>query len=867
MAKHGRTSRLVLALAGTASLVAAATPLAAANARAATGGLHAVIHRTEYGIPHITADDFASLGYGFGYAFAQDDICVMADDYVTVDGQRSQYFGAGGTYTQGGNGETTSNLDSDVFWKSVDASGVIEHLLTLPSPPAGQGLRPEVRDAVRGYVAGWNRYLGDAGGAAGIPDPTCRGAAWVHPITEIEAYRRFYQLILLASQGVAVAGIAEAQPPAGAGPSASLDVPALVAGLARNLHPDVGSNAVALGSAGTRDGRGLLLGNPHFPWYGTERFYEAQLTIPGVMNVEGAMLYGVPVVLIGHTDTLAWSHTVSTAYRFTPYQLTLVPGSPTTYLQDGVPTAMTSRTVTVQVRGGDGTLSPVSRTLWSTRYGPMLSSIVGIPLPWTPATGFTLRDANADNFRVFNHFLETDMAHSASDELGILEKYEGIPWVNTIVADSTGHALYADIGAVPNVTDTQARTCSTAAGQALFAAVGLPILDGSRTACDWGTDADAVEPGLFGPSHLPHLFRSDYVTNSNDSYWLSNPKQPLTGYSRIIGDEGTERSLRTRIGLMMTQARVDGSDGLGPAGFTRQDMQTLEFSDRVLSAELTRDDLVSLCRSFPGGMAPTSSGPPVPVGNSCDVLAAWNMRDSLTARGALLFRLFWDNAVANTTEAGRVGAPDSPAVFLHPFDSTDPVHTPNTLDVASPVVQTAFGDALSWMQSHGVAVDEPLGTRQGVIRQGAFIPLHGGVGDPNGDFDAIYSDFDSTTQKWLVSDGSSYIQVVHLDGSPCPDVRTILTYSLSTNPDSPHAADQTRLFSAGQWVTERFCQADVLASPDLQTTVLDSGGTLAAAAVAGLRLPDTSAGSAGAAAAVVAACGLPLLGIRRLRRR
>ena len=81
----------------------------------------------------------------------------------------------------------------------------------------------------------------------------------------------------------------------------------------------------------------MVLGNPHFPWDGSERFYQSQLTIPGKVNVSGASLFGVPLVLIGHTDNLAWSHTVSTAYRFTPFELTLVPGSPTTYLYDGRP--------------------------------------------------------------------------------------------------------------------------------------------------------------------------------------------------------------------------------------------------------------------------------------------------------------------------------------------------------------------------------------------------------------------------------------------------------------------------------------------------------------------------------------------------
>src|SRR5262249_59757287 len=93
----------------------------------------------------------------------------------------------------------------------------------------------------------------------------------------------------------------------------------------------VGSNAVAIGSAGTRDHLGLLLANPHQPWFGTGRFYQAQLTIPGKINVTGASLYGIPLILVGHNENVAWSHTTSTAWRFTPFQLTLVKGHPTEY--------------------------------------------------------------------------------------------------------------------------------------------------------------------------------------------------------------------------------------------------------------------------------------------------------------------------------------------------------------------------------------------------------------------------------------------------------------------------------------------------------------------------------------------------------
>ena len=791
--------------------------------RPAPRRLGVAIRRTDYGIPHITADDWTGAGEGYGFAFAQDDICTMAQDYVTVDGERSRYFGPTATYHQGGNGVTVDNLSSDFFFKQIIDSGVIDKLLATPPP---RGLEQTAKDVVTGYVRGYNRYLASVGGAAGIPDARCRGAAWVHPITDAEAYRRFYQLVELASGDVVIQGIAEAAPPTPGVPGvAALSSTQTAARLAQKLPlRAAGSNAVAIGRGGSRDrAHGVLLGNPHFPWVGTERFYQAQITIPSQgVNVTGAALFGVPAVLIGHTDSMAWSHTVSTAYRFTPFQLTLVPGAPTSYLYDGQVQHMTSRRVTVDVRQADGSIAPQTRTLYSSRFGPIFDSIEGVPLPWTTSTAFALGDANADNFRVFNHFLDVDRAQSVPEVLAILKRYEGIPWVNTIAADRAGNALYADIGAVPNVSDALASSCNSALGSATTKLLGLPVLDGSKSSCNWATDADAIEPGLFGPSHLPHLQRDDYVTNSNDSYWLSNPHQPLEGFARIIGDERTERSLRTRIGLIMTQARVDGTDGLGPPGFTRQDMQNMVFSDRQYAGELTRNALVGMCRGFPGGMAPTSGGQTVAVGNACDVLAAWDLHENLASRGAILFRRFWDHA------DGAVAPLTTDSPFSTPFDASDPVHTPNGLNTSDPHVQSALGDAISDLRGAGLALDAPVGSVQGVTRNGTRIPLHGGTGDPNGEFNAIYSPFTAGRGYGDVDDGSSFVQAVTWSSGACPDAATILTYSLSDNPSSPHYADQTQLFSNKGWVPDRFCAADVAANTR-STTVLEPGSAVAVA--------------------------------------
>lgn len=783
-------------LAATLALTIAATGVASASPRvpATTGDepLSAQVVRTEFGIPHITASSYTDLGYGYGHELAIDNICILADTYATVDARRSFYFGPTGSYVFQGNGQRVNNLNSDFFFQQIVDAGTVEALVAQPAP---QGPLPQVRQLVTGYVRGYNQFLSEVGrGERTVTDPACAGKAWVNPITETQVYRRFYQLALLASSGVAIDGIAEAAPPTPSAPVPTTTSPDVAA---RQLQEEfktlaIGSNAVAVGRAGTTSGRGVLLGNPHFPWNGAERFWQAHLTIPGTLDVTGGSLLGVPLILIGHNATMAWSHTVSTAFRFTPYELTLVPGSPTTYLYEGTPTAMTKRTVSVDVGGGKTS----SRTLYSTRYGTMLTSILGLPLfPWTPTKGYAIRDANAANFRYVNHFLETNLATSARAELKVLKRNQGVPWVNTIAVDDAGDALYADISVTPHVTDAQARTCNTALGAATFAALRLPVLDGSRAACEWGSDPDSLQPGTFGPSKMPSLIRRDYVTNSNDSYWLSNPAKPLTGFATIIGDEGTARTLRTRLGLLMTKKIADAK------GFNRQVMQDMVFNDRQYAAELTRDAVVSMCSSFPGGMAPSSSGP-VPVGQGCTVLAGWSGRDDLDAPGAVLFRRFWTRATATETAS----------IWAVPFTAADPVTTPNTLVTSNPKVQLAFGDAIKDLAGAGIPLAGTLREFQYVTRNGARIPIHGGPGTL-GLFNAINTSWDPTKGYPTVNHGSSFVQSVAFDGTGCPDAATILTYSQSADPTSPWYDDQTRLFSSKTWVKDRFCKADIAASP------------------------------------------------------
>jgi acyl-homoserine-lactone acylase len=808
--------RAVTVLAAIAALVGGATAPALASPPPgphgpAAGQLTAKIRYTTGGIPHILAHSWADLGFGYGYAFAKDNICTMADDYVTVEAQRSRYFGPKGSYVQRGNGFVENNLESDIFWQQIINSHIVQRL--------EQGLSADEKQTEAGYVKGYNSYLAHVGGAKGVTDPTCRGMAWVKPITLQESYLRFYQLMLESSSDVVIQGITEATPPKAAQATHQAASPAHTAqalAAAWRAHTStLGSNAVAIGSAGTRDHRGLLLGNPHFPWIGTERFFQAQLTIPGKINVTGASLYGVPLVLIGHNENVAWSHTVSTAFRFTPFQLTLVKGHPTEYVQNGKAVAMTPRKVTVMAKQPNGKLAPVTHTLWWTRYGPVFNNLEGISLPWSTTSAFAFADANANNLsRAVNTWFGFDRASSTQQMLSILKKYQGIPWVNTIASDRAGLALYADIGDVPHVTNAEAKACDTPLGNLTFQTFGLPILNGAKTSCDWGNDSDAAVPGIFGPSHEPFLFRHDYVTNSNDSFWLANPHHPLTGFARIIGTEDSARTLRTRIGLIQVQARVSGTDGQGPPGFTLAAMRHLDLSDDSYAAQLTLPGLVKLCDKFQasGGTAPTSTGGKVKLGDACTTLAHWNGRADITQRGAVLFAAFWNFAQ---------GAKPSP--FSHPFQLSHPVTTPFGLNTANSTVHTALGNAIQQLTTAHIPIDTTLGAVQFVAYHGSHIPIPGGPGDPDGIFNAIYENTEPGDSLTSPDTGSSFIQVVTWQPhSSCPVGSTILTYSESSNPASPHFADQTKLFSKKQFLPDRFCQSQIAADPHLQVVTVTS---------------------------------------------
>jgi acyl-homoserine-lactone acylase len=808
-----KASKLTVALATACLLIACGGGSDSSRTSVDTDANSTKLRWTDYGIVHIEADNYRGLGYGYAYAVAEENLCRVAEVYITVNGERSKYFGADGSWLFASNYTVNNNLDSDFFFALLNAEKRVEKLLAMAPP---NGPKAELRELVRGYVAGYNQYLRDTG-VNKLPDPSCRGADWVREITELDVYRHVYKLAIMASSGVAIEGIGSAQPPfpsqlpsqSGATQASSTLSPLEIA---RQIaegwkQVKIGSNAIALGGDATDTGRGMLLGNPHFPWYGAERFYQVHMTIPGELNVTGGSLIGLPLVLIGYNKDLAWSHTVASGFRFTPYHLNLVPGDPTSYLVDGQPEAMTPWNLTVNIKQPDGSLGTAERTLYTTRWGPVFTNLLGLPLfPWLPTEAYAMADANANNFRLINHFFDTSKASSSRELHEVLIRNQGVPWVNTIAADRDGDAFYADITVSPNVSDSQAVICTSALGLVTNQVLGLPVLDGSRSTCAWEEDSDAIESGRIGPSRMPHIYRRDYVSNSNDSYWLTNAEAPLEGFPRIIGDERTERRMRTRLGIKMINERLSGSDGLPGKTFSRQQLQDLLFNNRNHAAELWGDSLVSLCRTLP---VMIGLGGPVLTSEACNALEAWDRTNKLDSPGALLFARFVANAhVASVPSGTASSALNFVDLWTTPFDANNPVNTPSGLNILNPHVELALANAISDLQGAGFDMDASLRESQYVQRGDEIIPIHGGHGE-FGMFNDIQATWDPEVGYSDVYYGASFIQVVSFDDDECPDARTMLTYSQSVNPESKHYADQTRLYSNSGWVDAQFCESEI----------------------------------------------------------
>jgi acyl-homoserine-lactone acylase len=778
---------------------ASAQEAAESAAVAVPAGYRAVIRRTAYGVPHVLADSINNVAFGQGWAFGEDRFCDLIDQVIKVNSQRSRWFGPG---------PGDINIITDFAFKQL---GVVD-LATQQNAR----LSTEERQLLDGYVAGYNGFLAKVG-AANVPG-WCKGQPWVRPVTAIDvlAYQR--DIALFASGDALVAPIFLAQPPGAAASTTASTRAAATSGLQRladlrSGKGGLGSNGWGIGANKSTTGKGMLVANPHFPWEGELRFWESQLTVPGQLNVYGVALAGLPGVQIGFTDKVAWTHTVAAGTRFTFYSVNLVPGQPTKYLVNGVPEAMTARTFTIQVGTGSG-LQTLSRTMYSSRYGPMLT--IPDQLDWTTDVAFTYRDANIDNDRMLRQWLNIARAGDVNGIRDSIGRDQGIPWVNTIASDAKGNAWYADPSQTPALSAASTVEWVDSGG----------VLNGSNSANAWQTRAGARSPGLVPFSQQPQLTRRDYVFNANDSHWLANESQLLTGFTPLQGTEGTPVSVRTRQNVRLINGSEPGSvDAYGR--FTVAGLGTAILSGSTFTGDELAAAVVTACRAR--GTNPIDvEGTPVNLTAACNALAGWDRRYELNSSGAVL----WRETIASVIEKFPTALNEAGPLFGVAFNAGLPGRTPRGVPSDFTPLLTGLGKATLRLRDLGLAPNVKLRDVQYTMKNAERIPIPGAnenvgianvvnwvavpgsTSEPLFDGGTFLEATDMTTKGYPVNFGTSFLLTMGFTTSG-PSAKAVLSYGESGDPTSSHFADQTRLFSAKQLRDCRFSEASISSDPAL----------------------------------------------------
>lgn len=732
----------------------------AVSAREQVTQTSADIRRTSYGVPHIRASDERGLGVGMGYAYAQDNLCLLANEVVTVNGERARFFGPDQATL-----EERNNLASDVFFNWLNTPETVAAFWKAQTP--------EMQQRIEGYVAGYNRYLKDKGAPA-----QCQ-AAWVRPLVVQDLVKLTRRLLVEGGIGQFAEALVGAVPPqATASVQPGAKAFAMAAANQQRFTLDRGSNAVAVGRDRSFNGRGMLLANPHFPWVGGMRFYEMHLTIPGQLDVMGAALPGLPVVNIGFNQHVAWTHTVDTSKHFTLYRLTLDPKDATRYLLDGKSIPLDKTAVTVQVKQADGSLKAVTHTVYSSQFGP----VVQWPgkLDWDNHYAFSLRDANLGNDRVLQQWYAMNRAGSLKELQTSVHTLQGIPWVNTLAADDQGQSLYMNLSVVPNVSAAKLAKCSDPR-----AGLQMIMLDGAHSACAWDIDPRAAQPGIFPADQLPQLQRTDYVQHSNDSAWMANPKAPLSGFSPVISQDNIGLGPRARFALQRLQT-------LEQQPITVTDLQDMVMDNEVYLAGQVMPDLLTFCAKHLGADAAALQ----PL---CTSLKNWDQRANLDSGVGLVHFINLVQHLQQIPDAWRVA-----------FDPAHPLTTPSGLAIDRAPVAKALRAA---MLASSAEVSKLGQTRWGGIQVSGQTPIHGGPQEL-GIYNAMQTVPRADGKREVVS-GTSYLQIVSFDDKG-PNAVGVLAFSESSNPASAYSKDQTQAFSEKKLRPLPFTEAQIKADPHYQ---------------------------------------------------
>jgi penicillin G amidase len=227
-------------------------------------------------------------------------------------------------------------------------------------------------------------------------------------------------------------------------------------------EPGVGSNNWAVSGNRSASGVPLLATDPHLTLSLPAIWYEIQLHAPGI-NSYGVTLPGVPGIIMGFNDQIAWGNTNTGGKTFDIFEVTLNE-SLTEYLYDGAWKPVDTRVETIQVRGGEA----ITDTVRFTHHGPVAYMAHETSFSKSIPVGHAVRWIAHEPTDPVEAFYIINRAESLSDFRQGLSLLDG-PTQNYVFASVSGDIAMQLNGFNP----------------IRYPGMGRYILDGSSPANDW----------------------------------------------------------------------------------------------------------------------------------------------------------------------------------------------------------------------------------------------------------------------------------------------------------------------------------------------------------------------------------------------
>lgn len=673
--------------------------------------------RTAYGVPHIRANDLRSAGYALAW--------LQCEDYGNST-PMSILRGSGRVASVAG----YERIDSDFAMKRERAKTEKKYA----------SLSRDVREIYEGFAAGVNRYIAmnPAEFPAGMPTDFT-GFDVVSTETQLpdaRAIRNFINKINpQPSQNQTSQSVNEG--------NADQSV----------RGPEDGSNAWAFAPSRTKSGKAILMRNPHLQW--NAGYYEAHMTVPGVLDFYGDFRIGGPFAVIGgFNKDLGFSTTNNDQDLDQIYWLDADPKQADHYLFDGKSVALTRELVTVPYKNGEAT-STETREFWSTDLGPVIYRGGG--------KIYIYKYAGEADLRGGEQFLRMMRAKSLAEWKDAM-RMRARPTSNFTYADRAGNIFYIWNASLPLLPHA-------------------PVDD--LTALPARGSAD-VWTKLVPFEDLPQFENppGGYVHNENSSPHYTNVRAPIVSANKYPNFEPPRASLRTQLAIQLIG---------GDEKYTLEDVWTLKHNYRALLADRVKADLIAAVRA---------TNPSGDVAGALATMERWDNTTSPESRGSVLFQNWWLH-YSGFREDRRVLLPDAQR-FAKVWSVDDPLRTPSGLADPKRAAESFAWAVEETKKRHG-SFDVAWGEVNRVRRGSVDVPV-GGCSNELGCFRILgYQRADDGKFAATVGDG----WVFAVEFGDVPRAFSVLAYGQSRRPESPYHADQAEMFAKGDRKTVAFTSKDV----------------------------------------------------------